>query len=307
MEFFNKKEEVIDFKLTEYGKNLLAQGKLKPVYYAFFDDDVLYDVSGSGVTETQNDARARIQSNTPKMKIIATRTSAEERVNRFISNLETAIGNSNSDPADNVAVFKQQQPFAEKGKLAAYPLGYSSLNSQYNPAWQFEILSKPEISSSARYLNDNDYIDNIPQIDITVDYQMFFKQGNLQVAPDVISDYFGETNIFLALRQNYLMFEIIEQNTDFEKENFDIEVSLSSSSASGSYQPKAFVASNPNEFVDPAKENVEYYINVLVDGEIPTNVLQELNISDRDLSGVLSGRLDLNHDLYSTEDAEPCD
>ena len=35
MEFFNKKEEVIDFKLTEYGKNLLAQGKLKPAYYAF--------------------------------------------------------------------------------------------------------------------------------------------------------------------------------------------------------------------------------------------------------------------------------
>ena len=114
MEFFNKKEEVIDFKLTEYGKNLLAQGKLKPAYYAFFDDDVLYDVSGSSVTETQNDARRRIQSTTPKMKIIATRTSAEERVNRFISNLETAIVNSNSDPAENVAVFKQQQPFAEK-------------------------------------------------------------------------------------------------------------------------------------------------------------------------------------------------
>ena len=102
------------------------------------------------------------------------------------------------------------------------------------------------------------------------------------------------------------MFEIIEKNTDFEKENFDIEVSLSSSTASGSYQPKAFLEENPHEFLVPAKENVEYYINVLVDGEIPRNILRELNIADKAVV-TDAGRLDLNHDLYTTEDTEPCD
>ena len=43
MTFFNKKEEVIDIQLTQYGKYLLSIGKLEPVYYAFFDDNILYD------------------------------------------------------------------------------------------------------------------------------------------------------------------------------------------------------------------------------------------------------------------------
>ena len=41
--FLNKKEQVYDFKLTSYGKYLLSIGKLKPAYYAFFDDNVIYD------------------------------------------------------------------------------------------------------------------------------------------------------------------------------------------------------------------------------------------------------------------------
>ena len=41
MEFFNKKEEVIDLQLTQYGKYLLSLGKFKPVYYAFYDDGIV--------------------------------------------------------------------------------------------------------------------------------------------------------------------------------------------------------------------------------------------------------------------------
>ena len=55
MTFFNKKEEVIQIKLTQYGKHLLSKGKFKPTYYAFFDDSVLYDSNYAGHTEVQND------------------------------------------------------------------------------------------------------------------------------------------------------------------------------------------------------------------------------------------------------------
>jgi hypothetical protein len=41
--FLNKKEQVYDLQLTSYGKYLLSIGKFKPVHYAFFDDNVLYD------------------------------------------------------------------------------------------------------------------------------------------------------------------------------------------------------------------------------------------------------------------------
>ena len=41
--FLNKKEQVIDLKLTSYAKYLLSIGRFKPHSYAFFDDNVLYD------------------------------------------------------------------------------------------------------------------------------------------------------------------------------------------------------------------------------------------------------------------------
>ena len=70
MEFFNKKEEVIDLQLTQYGKELLSIGKFKPVYYGFYDQEVLYDIKygGSGSAEAQNDAEPRIQSDTLSLK-----------------------------------------------------------------------------------------------------------------------------------------------------------------------------------------------------------------------------------------------
>ena len=39
MEFFNKKQDVIELKLTQFGRNLLSRGIFKPVYYSFFDDN----------------------------------------------------------------------------------------------------------------------------------------------------------------------------------------------------------------------------------------------------------------------------
>ena len=93
MEFFNKKEEVLEVMLTNYGRDRLAAGQLNPTYYAFFDDDVMYDVSGSGYTEDQNDAEPRIQSNTPKLKINPTREGAELRVGRFVDSIFCEFSN----------------------------------------------------------------------------------------------------------------------------------------------------------------------------------------------------------------------
>lgn len=304
MEFFNKKEEILEFQLTEYGKNLLARGEFKPEFYAFYDDDVQYDVSGSGYTEVQNDIEARIQSETPKLKIIRTRTGAETRVNEFLDNLTTAIGNTNSDPADNVEVFKTQQPFKEKGKLDAYAIGRSSLDSEYVPAWQIEILSEPEISSSQTYTEDNDYIDTIPQINIDVDYETFFATGEPDSDPLSISDYLSNTNIHVSMKDNYLMMEVMESNTPFEKSNFEIEVYLSQSTTG--YQQKAFVNTDAATIPVFTTASVGYYMNVLVDNEIPPEIIEALSISDKAVSTNAS-RFKLNRDIYSVTDEDICD
>ena len=61
MAFKDKKEEVLEIELTAFGKHLLSKGKFKPVYYSFFDDDVVYDWKYSGDSqEDQNYAETRI-------------------------------------------------------------------------------------------------------------------------------------------------------------------------------------------------------------------------------------------------------
>jgi hypothetical protein len=187
--------------------------------------------------------------------------------------------------------------------LDAYPLGRSSYNTQHAPAWQMEILSSPTSSLGQRFLNEDDFIQHIPQIDITIDYETFYKQG--EITPDSISGYLGDppSNIFLALKENYLMVELLENNTPFEKENFQIEVFLSGTD--GQYTQLSSAPQSATEFITPTEGNIEYWMNVLVDNEIPTEIIEELNINDNAISTSAS-RIKLNRDLYSTENEEPC-
>ena len=76
MSFFNKKEEVIEMKLTEYGKRKLELGRLNPTFYAFFDDDILYNTDAAGFTEAKNDADRRIRFDTPSLRVQKSTTGA---------------------------------------------------------------------------------------------------------------------------------------------------------------------------------------------------------------------------------------
>ena len=62
--FLDKKEQVIDFQLTPYGKHRLSVGQLKPAYYAFFDTGVTYDSEYAGFSEVQTKIHERIKTET---------------------------------------------------------------------------------------------------------------------------------------------------------------------------------------------------------------------------------------------------
>ncbi len=68
MELFDRKEDVIDLQLTQHGKYLLSRGLLKPKYYSFYDDDVIYDSQYGGFLESQSDTHKRIKSETIRTK-----------------------------------------------------------------------------------------------------------------------------------------------------------------------------------------------------------------------------------------------
>ena len=65
--FLNQKEEVIRIELTPYGKEKFSKGQFMPSYYAFYDNDILYDGVYGGITESQNRIVTRITTGTPRL------------------------------------------------------------------------------------------------------------------------------------------------------------------------------------------------------------------------------------------------
>ena len=80
--FLNKKEDVIDLKLTSYGKHLLGVGKFKPVYYAFYDDNIIYDSTYSGRSEVQSETHKRIKEETQYLEGLTLFQDLEKNINR---------------------------------------------------------------------------------------------------------------------------------------------------------------------------------------------------------------------------------
>ena len=139
MKFFNKKEDVLDIQLTQHGKHLLSTGDLEPVYYAFLDDDVLYDSEYGGVIdEPQNEVQSRIEEYTPSLRtqyVFSGREAAVKENNKRILSGEAKLG------------FRTLQQTPDKHYATSAPLGKSDHGEAHMPAWEVKVLSG-EISES---------------------------------------------------------------------------------------------------------------------------------------------------------------
>ena len=122
--FINKKEQVFDFQLTTYGRHLLSAGTFKPVYYAFYDDDILYDTKYAGYIEQQNESQVRILENTPTTKAQYVRHGIESSVAKSISVIRSSSFTNAID-----SEFIQQT--SEKIYSTSLPIGTSEYNSSY--------------------------------------------------------------------------------------------------------------------------------------------------------------------------------
>ena len=162
MEFFDKKEEVIDLKLTQYGKYLLSLGKLNPTFYAFHDENIIYDSQYAGFSETQNEAEGRIQNDTPNTKTIHNFHSIEDDIIR-------AIEVKDSGDPDLAQMMLQQTP--EKSQILINPLANSSLSTDKAPSWNISLISGKILTGSTTStltLSSSAAILNIPQIEVEV-------------------------------------------------------------------------------------------------------------------------------------------
>lgn len=247
---FDKKEEVLDFILTREGRSLMASGSFKPVYYEFYDSDIIYEAQND---ETQNSSKERIQDG-----LYAKSISAVDQ----ISELGGTIKNDNSNILKN-------------------PLGSYQIQNEYAPAWQISFdgetyltgafstsqreiiktnLSDQIISSgSLRGVETNE--ERIPQFYVNVNYKLYTNTILKADGGEIKQLYFDDrnTDLFISLEE-LNAFEVSEPR-EFELEIFKIK---ENKNGNDPYTLERLFF-NEEDFDSPS--SVQKYFNVLLDEE----------------------------------------
>ena len=305
MSFFNKKEEVIDLELTPLGELLLAEGAFSPVFYAFFDDDVLYDAAGAaGVGEEQNDIEERIQTNTPALKTqylfhgVETSVTALVALNRLAAYFDPNV-------IENEQTFFP--PSIDGDFSLIEPLGSMELGSENAPSWDIRVL-KGELSGAINHMTssavggENSEVRRIPQLDFDFTYKVAIGYSG-DIRPEdrqeqVIGQTYGDgTYLFLPGGIPELIFSVDEKNassdTEYDIEVFEVVSDITGINSKNRLVPKSFPGKIPTIVNDilldeeqiatmlrderpPTPDMAPYYFNIDTDLEIPEEQICEL-------------------------------
>jgi hypothetical protein len=342
--FFNKKEDVIDLKLTRYGRHLLSMGKFKPEYYSFFDSDIIYDSQYGGVSpvtgtaqkpESQNYISKRIKE-TPRIKTQTVFGGVETEVkelNEHIRSGKLVLGYGNLKKDNEKYTLEDKQIYdllspklqqnIEKTMMSGMPLGQSQLGGVFRPAWDVKAY-KTAISSSMPYYSPaGEQIVSIPQLEMDHTIHTFYETEGEDFfnsdfpledsadEPQYLSNI--ETNeainniengrlatpiypdgSYIIQQQEYVFLDVVERNTEFSRENFDIEVFKIENNPDGTENiiPLSFFVDEQTNLETPEDllnetfpvlddSYVEYYFNINVDKEIDEEILCDINLRDK--------------------------
>ena len=283
MEFFNKKEEVINLQLTQYGRHLMSKGKFKPVYYSFYDNNILYNVERARITEEQNEAEKRIRE-TPTMHPQIGFSSLEKE---FQNNYDLIV--SNKITATDTSL----QRTAEKHYLLPQPIGTSDTNSEYSPSWSFRFLNG-RISGSVNHLHLKEKSGGkntltIPQISShkKIEY-IDVTSGDFEYNETLDGPL--KTNFAISTDEDdqYFLLKVMEINGLYQKKNFDIEFyevyeeetdsgniveTLKPLNFSINYDPENELTFIGQHTPADDQDYVEYYFDFRVDDEIGDQIL----------------------------------
>jgi|TARA_R100000008_G_scaffold86780_2_gene81568 hypothetical protein len=320
MTFLNSKEQVIDLQLTSYGRYLLSLGKLKPASYAFFDDDILYDrryVSGSGAKEEepQNEIEGRIQENTPRMSAQTIYRGAEIGVfsenSEYVNNLMPGVVASTNKKSSD---FLLETP--DSSYIFMNPLGNSAYNSKYVAAWDIGFYRAPLLGATGYWIGSNNLIPTtfIPQLECDLRFEFHIYPIDASAPVSKQNDRLFQieqkysTNIenndgsrvimplkddsYMVYVDDFAFLKVEEANTEFRKENFELEVYRIKSEATTT-QPEVlerlFFLSDQGT-VD--EKTVEYYFEIETDFDIDeAEFCQLLNLQQEKVSNIYTDKV----------------
>jgi hypothetical protein len=310
--FINKKEQVFDLQLTPYAKYLMSIGKFKPVYYAFFDDNVLYDknYATASATETQSDVDRRIKEETQYLETLV-----------LFKDLETTKARNLDSEVDFILKPKTNRmryPDSDLFKIEnAIGDGYYDGPSQTAPSWKIAALNS-KITSSATY--DTNTESDIPQISIESTYVKRVVNNSFVPDPQNVRQVSARTLGFIdqkaiELVSNDPVIYAEEVNTRTLMQNFDIEVfeiktpssrgvhaelkRLSFRKEKSNVENGFLIANSPiqGDTSQLTTGDVEYYFDVLLD----ENVNETLACKGLDLFNKDSYYIDIDFDCFGDE------
>ena len=292
MRFLDPKEEVIKIKITPYGKYLLSQGRFNPSYYAFYDDDIIYDYSYAGNSgEEQNEIEDRILNKTPRFAGQTKFEGAEATVfmtnPNMIEQLFPGAKKKLNDPSSNFVHL--EEPVSQY--YLKNPIGKNDYNTDKAPYFNLQTLTSGNITNvtllgttgSGYYSEKEIPTTFIPQIEaqafdtITLDLNKdtVLNPSDLKVDDMEFFDsyYVFEDGTKLIYDKEKTLFKLEEGNTVFQKDNFEIEVFVMTTTTKTidgeevtNTQVEKMSFNDSESEVD--QTNVEYYFDIKCDNEI---------------------------------------
>lgn len=299
MTFFNTKEEVVEIQLTPYGKHLLSKGQLKPTYYEFYDDDIIYDSEYAGITEGQDKIQQRIR-DTKRTKAQYTFDGADTRYKEYVSLVK-------QKGTLNVEVLEKRKNFS----FYSLPLGNASVASETKPATSIAFYNA-EISSSSN--TDSQGIprstrkmDLYPQELLLTFREKSANEPEQESATledgdgttlayrgyntrEVTEVFIGEDQAIEIVKEDpYFLIDISETEVAESNENFDFYLyEIEEDTEGKEVEKQIFFAKRRSNIVNNIlldEEDVydpeiqitevfaEYYFSILTDREIPSTIL----------------------------------
>jgi len=238
MTFLNKKEDVIDIRLTAYGKKLLSKGRFKPEYYAFFDDGITYKKD----SEKQNESQPRIKQDL----VLSTQAEVAGIESRF--DIETnKIIQGQRGLYENLE--ESQDPMSNS-KLLKYQLANQQLSTRELPSVKVTMLSGVDIDidqssltltssglPSIPAVQDDSLVVPIPQLLVEPEYVVYVDRTEQSDVPssllmtdededlDLMSNqvrFLDNTRIIIGDKK--VIFSVVEDSVEYTNNNFEVEV-----------------------------------------------------------------------------------
>lgn len=254
----DKKQTVIDFQLTGYGKYLMSIGQYAPEYYAFYDDNVVYDNQYNNISESQNSINERIKDETPYISSLTLFEDIDSTQQQLVRSEPEDVFRTDTATDTTFRFTKAENYFLSDITPTRYlprkdifrygaAIGDALLESKETdaaPAWKVIVLNGEITSTQTHFEVQANVSGTIPQVNITVDYKKEIRDSRYPTrqsdqipvndgsprAEVSSTTNFGDGNFVYLSAQDPVIY-IDEVNTELLSENYDVEVFIVSSSA----------------------------------------------------------------------------